>query len=209
MFKLKPVFFGIAALLVMASLLSSNNSTRADSEIATTANAGPGLIAAVNPGTDTISLADPDAANIFPEQGLPIGSIEPPGQADGECPGTLPGDDSSLRILGVSTSLSSTNALIQNFRVQLGRPGQVWVEYHPKNKARDVLQTRPTLHPGTEHQFQVMRLTADTEYCYQVYARSNSGTGPVSDSFPGLFVTGPTPAGLADSNFRRIVGTQS
>jgi hypothetical protein len=127
----------------------------------------------------------------------------------GDCPGSLPGEGGSLSILSVSASPSPTNSLIQNFDVQLSEPGVVWVEYFPRANTEEVLSFGPTPNVDTTQQFPVMRLTADTEYCYQVYARSRSDSGPVSDSFPGEFATGPLPAGLADSSFNKIIGTQT
>jgi hypothetical protein len=125
------------------------------------------------------------------------------------CPGSLPGDEGALSILSVSANPSPTNPLIQNFDVLLSAPGEVWVEYFPEEDPESVLSTWPTPNLDDSQQFQVMRLEAETEYCFQVYARASSGSGPVSASFPGEFATGPLPAGLADASFNKVIGNQT
>lgn len=125
------------------------------------------------------------------------------------CPGSLPGEEGAPSILSVTANPSPTNSLIQNFDVLLSAPGEVWVEYFPKADPGEVLSTWPTPNLDDSQQFQVMRLVAETEYCYQVYARAGSGTGPVSASFPGEFATAPLPAGLAGASFNKTIGTQS
>jgi hypothetical protein len=140
---------------------------------------------------------------------LDLASIKIAIDAEGECPGVMPGEDGSPRILDVSGNLSTTNSLIQNLDVRLSEAAEAWVEYYPKNQSGKILKTRPTPNPDTAHRIQVMRLTADTEYCYQVYARASSDGGPVSDSFPGQFLTGPIPVGLAGSTFNKTFGNQT
>jgi hypothetical protein len=146
---------------------------------------------------------------VLAEDELDLGPIQLLLLGDEECPGGVPGDVVSPRILGVSANLSSTNSLVQNFDVQLSEPGEVWVEYFPTDQAEKILNTGPTPNLDIGHQFEVMRLTPETDYCYQVYARADSGSGPVSDSFPGRFTTGPIPAGLVGGVFDQTIGNQT
>jgi hypothetical protein len=146
---------------------------------------------------------------VIAEEDVNVGVISLLLDTVGDCPGALPGEGGSLSILAVTTSPSPTNSLIQNFDVQLSEPAVVWVEYFPKANTEKVLSSGPTANVDTTQQFPVMRLKADTGYCYQVYARPSSDSGPVSDSFPGEFATGSLPAGLVDSSFKRLSGEQT
>ena len=134
------------------------------------------------------------------------------GSVDGAetCPGSVPGDVGAPQITSAVSILHPDNSLIFDFTVEVDRPSQVWVKYRASNGRGDLLTTASSANLATNHELQVMRLRADTEYCYQVFARDrDKGQLRVSDSFPGSLVTGPLPTGLIGASFRRTLGQQT
>jgi hypothetical protein len=129
---------------------------------------------------------------------------------EGTCPGAITGLEEAPQITDVTSAMAPNNNLIFDFNVEVDKPARVWVEYHPAGDDSTITRGPLTESLSTDHQLQVMRLRSNTNYCYQVLATSTKGgSGEASDSFPGSFVTGPLPAGLADSSFRRISGEQT
>jgi len=123
------------------------------------------------------------------------------------CPKPITGDPDAPRIKNVRVAMRPDNALIFNFTIALERPARVWVEYQ-RADGMDRLQTAST-QEGVLHELPVMRLRADMDYCYQVFARTGGSGGPLSAAVAGVFRTGPLPPGLADASFRREFGAPS
>lgn len=142
-------------------------------------------------------------------------TLEWPAPDAGMYLGPILGDPGAPRIINVTVTMHPSNSLIFNFHVTLDRPAQVWVEYQPANGNSPLRTALTTV--NTSHDLQVMRLKADTDYCYQVFAVTreedraealNTG-GLVSDPVYGSFRTGPLPAGLVDASFIREFGEQT
>ena len=133
------------------------------------------------------------------------------GSIVGACPGSIPGQDGAPEVLNATPEIAPDNSLIFDFSVELDQPGSVWVQYHPAVEPDSVLSSPLSESPDEVHDFQVMRLRPETTYCYQVFATTgDSGPGgPVSDSFPGSFTTGPLPPGLAGASFSLTTGKQT
>jgi hypothetical protein len=130
----------------------------------------------------------------------------------GACPGSVPGQESAPEILHVTPEMAPNNSLIFDFNVELDQLADVWVEYHPAEEPGSALRSSLSKSPDTIHNLQVMRLRPETTYCYQVFATAADSiepTGPVSDSFPGSFTTGPIPPGLVGASFSLISGKQT
>ena len=98
------------------------------------------------------------------------------------------------------------NNLISDFSVDVDTPAQVWVEYHRADGRGDTLRTALTEDSATRLDLSVLRLHANTGYCFQVFAKEPNQDSPVSDSVSGSFRTGPLPAGLASSSFTLVAG---
>jgi hypothetical protein len=123
---------------------------------------------------------------------------------DANCPTAISGDPGAPAITNVDWALRPNNNLIVEFDVDVDSSSEVWIEYQAVYGEDGVLKTHPTPMSSNSHHLDVMRLLADTEYCFQVFARNDAGQ--VSDSMQGSFRTGPLPAELASSSFRLVSG---
>ena len=134
-----------------------------------------------------------------------------------ECPAVISGDSGGPQITGVSWEMHPNNSLIFNFGVDMGTLAQVWAEYQRADGKGHTLQTALTEDAATHHDVSVMRLRANTNYCFQVFAKEPDLAMPipyadasrVSDSVPGSFRTGPLPFGLVDFSATPASGEQT
>ncbi len=144
----------------------------------------------------------------------PASPEAPATRQDGRPSGSGAGHEEAPQIVNVTSRLDPNNSLISDLRVELDRPARVWVEYYPANDESARLITPLSEMAEANHQLQLMRLRPETAYNYRVFAtsadtESPKETGEASNSFPGRFITGPLPPGLAGSYFKRISGQQT
>jgi hypothetical protein len=120
------------------------------------------------------------------------------------CPAGIPGDAGAPSITGVDWQLHPSNSLIADFEVSVDSESSVWIEYQPVSGDTGILSTARSAMSDDDHEVEVMRMLADMQYCYQVFAEDDDGL--VSDSFAGTFRTDPLPESLEPSKFRLVSG---
>lgn len=130
-----------------------------------------------------------------------------------ECPTAPFIDGPGPHVTSLDWAMHPDNSLIFDFNVDLSETGTVWTEYWPVDGSTGPLQTALS-GPAQSLDYQVMRLRADTTYCFWVSAThgaltlDSSGLNPppITDMVAGSFHTGPLPDGLADAEFIPVVG---
>lgn len=117
----------------------------------------------------------------------------------GSCPDVIRGDRAGASIDRVNYEMQLDNSLLFNFDVRMRRPARVWVRYHQAGLEGEFLNTGQSEDLAWRHSFPVLRLRANSDYCFQVFAVDRDGK--VSDSVPGALRTGELPVGLASATF--------
>jgi len=107
------------------------------------------------------------------------------------------------RIDSVSAAVSADNALIVEFVVETNVPATVYVDYEAPGVAK--LRSKETDELAYSSKFSIVRLRADTEYSYKLFARDGKGSR-TSPPYKGTFTTGSLPDFLAGLTINLVKG---
>jgi len=133
-----------------------------------------------------------------------------------QCPLPQPFQGLGPRVTALDWRMHPNNNLIFDFNVDLSETGAVWTEYWPADGSAGPLRTALS-GPAQSHDYQVMRLRADTTYCFWVSATHGTlnvgaaslNSPPITDMVAGSFHTGRLPEDLAGLTLNQVSGHQT
>ena len=108
-------------------------------------------------------------------------------------------------ILSSNAKIHPNNSLIAQITGEIEYPGEIYVEYWSTNSGKYRSHTIKT--DNTNYKINIYRLTANTQYNYEVFSIINGIKGESSKI--GNFLTGELPGSLKDSNLEIIGGNPS
>lgn len=108
-------------------------------------------------------------------------------------------------ILSSNAKIHPNNSLIAQITGEIEYPGEIYVEYWSTNSGKYRSHTIKT--DNTNYKIDIYRLTANTQYNYEVFSIINGIKGESSKI--GNFLTGELPGSLKDSNLEIIGGNPS